>query len=172
MSSFDEAYPSIIKWETMQFTNKPNDKGGPTKGGITLKRLMEWRGRDCNAVDVELLTEEEIHDIYKHDWNAIRLSEINSQRLAEALYHCQTMSGSGEAIVLLQRAINSIVPGRVGEDRILGSGTIAVCNLLNEEDLIKAYHDKRIWLIDQIVTNNPSQKEFENGWINRIEATT
>lgn len=160
----------------MKFTNNPNDRGGPTKGGITLGRLSKWRGQDCNAIDVELLSEDEIRAIYNHDWNEIRLGEITSQRLAEAVYHCQTTSGSGEAVVLLQRAINDILTGnnteKIQEDRILGTHTLEVLNGLDQDALIRKYHDKRLWLIDQIILAHPEQIEFKNGWINRVEATT
>ena len=172
MADFDTALPGIMEWEKKVYTNRPGDRGGPTKFGITQKRLAVWRGVDVTPEDVEALQENEAGDIYHHDWNALRLSEINSQRLAESVFHAQTTEGGPEAVVLLQRAVNMVIPGRVGEDRILGSGTLAAVNSISSDALIEAFKQERIWYVQRVIDAHPDQVVNRDGWLNRIEATT
>lgn len=53
----------IIKAEG-GYVNHPNDRGGPTKFGITQATLSQWRGKKASADDVKNLTETEARDIY------------------------------------------------------------------------------------------------------------
>lgn len=64
MSLIDAIIGSIIAVEGRIFTNDPNDPGGPTKFGITLKALSSYRGHPCTADDVRNLQESEARDIY------------------------------------------------------------------------------------------------------------
>ena len=48
-----------------RYTNRPSDRGGPTKGGITLATLASWRKRPVTATDVAALDEAEVRAIYR-----------------------------------------------------------------------------------------------------------
>jgi len=46
------------------YTNRAADRGGPTKGGITLKTLAEWRGHKVTPAELMQLSEAEAKTIY------------------------------------------------------------------------------------------------------------
>lgn len=62
----DDQLTAILKreaWPT--YTNRAADRGGPTKGGITLKTLIAFRGRPQTITDLQALTETEARSIYR-----------------------------------------------------------------------------------------------------------
>ena len=48
-----------------KYTDHPDDKGGPTKGGITLATLEHWRQRPCDKEDLKQLDRHEARQIYQ-----------------------------------------------------------------------------------------------------------
>lgn len=57
---------AILKREGWpKYTNHPADKGGPTKGGITLDTLSAWRGRPQTIADLQAMAEPEARAIYR-----------------------------------------------------------------------------------------------------------
>jgi lysozyme family protein len=57
---------AILKREGWpKYTNHPADKGGPTRGGITLATLSAWRGRPQTIEDLKALPEAEARAIYR-----------------------------------------------------------------------------------------------------------
>ena len=55
----DAIISDIISREGRTYTDFPGDKGGPTKLGITLKTLADWRHHACEPVDVQNMDEAE-----------------------------------------------------------------------------------------------------------------
>ena len=52
----DEILDAVLEregWPT--YAVHPNDRGGPTKGGITLRTLEAWRGRRCTRAELQRL---------------------------------------------------------------------------------------------------------------------
>lgn len=68
MKTTHDIISEIIRVEGLAYTNHPSDRGGPTKGGITLATLSKWRKKPCTAADVENLTEAEIRLIYQNEY--------------------------------------------------------------------------------------------------------
>jgi lysozyme family protein len=65
----DQIIDEILRREGWpKYTNRASDRGGPTKGGITLATLRAWRAAQpyVSAADVEALTEAEVRTIYRH----------------------------------------------------------------------------------------------------------
>lgn len=61
----DQILDRILAAEGTTFTDDPRDGGGPTKYGITLNTLREWRRQPVTKDDVRQLTEAEARDIYR-----------------------------------------------------------------------------------------------------------
>jgi len=56
----------------------PEDRGGPTKYGITIYTLSSWRNEMCEARDVQDMSVMEARDIYRSMyWTEARLDELD-----------------------------------------------------------------------------------------------
>lgn len=63
--SVDSIIAGVIDRESDEYTNKPEDSGGPTKYGITLRTLSRWRKFQMTAFDVQALTRQDAATIYR-----------------------------------------------------------------------------------------------------------
>ena len=73
------------------------------------------------------------------------------------------MWGSGKwGIIIPQRLLG------VEADGVVGPLTIAAVNKQSPADLFARIKAARITFLNDIVKNNPSQKIFLKGWINRL----
>lgn len=97
-----------------KFTDRKSDKGGPTKGGITLETLWRYRGRPVSASDVAALTREEVVEIYRvlfyGRWDFVDFEPLRLF-LFDYGVHSDTL-----AIKALQRAIGAVPDGVIGPD--------------------------------------------------------
>ena len=168
MADVSKLVPKILKWEGgAKYTNDPVDKGGPTKYGIT---LATWKnvGYDKNgdgridSQDIKLLTEKDFQMVLKKNyWDKWKGDQINNQSIANLVV--DWLWGSGKwGIIYPQRALG------VKDDGVVGQKTINALNSGNQEEIFK-----KIWKMKQqfyynIVKNNPSQKKFLKGWLNRL----
>lgn len=178
-------------WFAMDFTRKweggwsdhPDDKGGATNYGITIGRLKElaqsapaW----LTSIGVEALvtkdtvrslTREQAELIYRREyWDAVSLGSF-PRRVAAFLFDAHVNHGWKNAVRIAQRGYNAII-GPYGTplstDGVMGIKTKVA--LGNESDkLISACIDARENFYRSIVANNPKQKAFLKGWLNRAE---
>ena len=61
LKSIIDALLNVEGWP--QYTNRPSDKGGPTKGGITLPALSEYLGRPAT---IEELVDHFVFRLFDH----------------------------------------------------------------------------------------------------------
>jgi lysozyme family protein len=91
-----------------KYTNDPADSGGPTKGGITLATLADYRKHRVTAEDVKNLTEEEARSIYlekywiKPKFDQVAIIDV---QVAEELADTGVNMGPGTAVKFLQRIL-------------------------------------------------------------------
>jgi len=64
-AQIEQIISGIIQREGVQYTNNPDDAGGPTKFGITLMTLSAWRGHPATDDDIKHLEESEARQIYQ-----------------------------------------------------------------------------------------------------------
>lgn len=157
--------PKIAKWEG-GFVNDKLDKGGATNMGIT---LATWKqvgydkdgDGDIDANDIKLLNTTDFQAVLKKYWDRWQADKIINQSVAEILV--DWVWGSGKwGIIIPQRLIG------VNDDGIVGPGTIAKLNAINQKELFQIIFNARIKFLDNIVKNNPSQVRFIKGWKNRL----
>lgn len=65
MKSVEDIITGIIQREGSEYTNRPSDRGGATKYGVTLATLARWRHSTPTPADVEELKEDEARQIYR-----------------------------------------------------------------------------------------------------------
>lgn len=150
-----------------KFTNDPLDAGGPTKFGITLGALQEWRDSNhpVTAEDVRNLQETEARDIaYARYIVKPGFARISDAGMRYALVDFTYLFGPDDSIPALQEIVGSAVDG------VLGPKTAAAANAMEPRKVINLLAVKRIKLHANRVVQNESQLRFLRGWINRASS--
>lgn len=161
-------YLSAIK-KTLQFeggyANVPGDGGGETYRGISRVYHPDWRGwavvdrKKRKQGEIIAMLEQDVIDFYRAQyWDKIRLDEVCNDDVAGFVFDWYINSGTS-GIKMIQRAVG------VADDGIIGNKTIAAIN--NYNGGIAGLKKQREAFYRAIVANNPSQKKFLTGWLNR-----
>ncbi len=152
------------------YSDRKNDRGGPTNYGVTQRTYNEFcklSGRPQRPVR-EINTEEVllIYGAYWRDAHCSYMPEpLDIQVFDAAINH-----GARRAIKLLQQALG------VDDDGVAGKDTMRA---LHEEmissnviELCYQYLALRKAFYEQIIDRDATQVENFNGWMNRIEHMT
>ncbi len=165
MADVKKLAPIISKWEG-GFVNDSTDRGGATNMGITLET---WKSvgydkdgdGDIDAKDVRLLTATDFHPVLKRYWNRWQATNIVNQSVANILV--DWVWGSGKwGIIIPQRLMGLTADG------IVGTKTLNRVNNSDQKELFEKIFAARKKFLQNIVKNDPSQKKFIKGWINRL----
>lgn len=168
MANIDKLIPHIIKWEGgAKYTNDPLDRGGATKYGVTIGTLQGLKydtnhDGKVNVDDVKSLSYDDFKYIIKSQyWDRWKADLIDNQSLANLVV--DWLWGSGKhGIIIPQRCLG------VPADGIVGMKTINALNGANQRIIFnKVWQARKQFYLD-IVTKNPSQKKWLNGWLNRL----
>lgn len=106
-----------LEWEGgAKYTNRKEDRGGPTRWGVTMPALAKWRHVDKVAPeDIAQLKQDEAEQIFRADyWGA-----VNGDKLPPGIDWCvatiAVLSGPVKAAKLLQDVVGAKIDGYVGE---------------------------------------------------------
>lgn len=165
MAEIKKLSPIVAKWEA-GFVNDPKDKGGATNMGIT---IGTWRqigydkdgDGDIDVIDIRLLDENDFSAVLKVYWNKWQANRLINQSVANLLVDWVFTSGKW-GIVIPQRILG------LKQDGIVGNQTIMAINLVDQKKLFNSIFEARKKFFEDIVKNNPSQKRFLKGWLNRL----
>ena len=165
MADIKNVIPLIQKWEG-KFSNDPNDSGGATMMGITMRTFISYRKKKA----LPLPTIGDLKDISPDEWEAIlklffwdkwQADQINNQSIANILVDWLWNSGSW-GIKIPQRILGLV------EDGIVGYNTLYAINTANQKGLFQDIKKAREQFFWDIVKNNPMQQKFIKGWLNRL----
>lgn len=188
-ANFIKANAFTQKWEK-GYCNHPNDPGGATYNGVSL-RFLKDRKIDINGdkkVDInDILTlyrnkdQAKVDEIfYEAFWQEPGLDRFNSLLIQIVLYDANVNVGRTQAVKFLQRACNSISPPALRKlevDGKIGPLTLSrVADLCSQDDgrkLVAAFLDQRMAFHNMLVSNSPypdgrNYKPFAAGWRNRV----
>lgn len=164
----------IIDRESSEYTNKPNDRGGPTKYGITQNALSEYRGKPVTPADVAALTEQEAAECYKHLYIIQpRFNRIADDNLRGLIVDCGVLHGQPRASKWLQEVLGVKIDGDLGDK------TFAALAKADQRQVFMDICGIRIRLMGRIVAadyykarkkgqvTTQLQADFIGGWLNR-----
>ena len=153
---FDACMPFIFKAEG-GYSDNPNDPGGPTNFGITLKTLEGFEEKTLTADAVKNLTPATAREIYRANyWNRMQCGSLPAGLDLE-VFDFGVNAGPAEAVKMLQKIVG------VTQDGSIGPITLAALAQLKPKDVIGRYSDARLAYYTAL--NDP---EFEQGWANRV----
>ena len=174
------------------YVNDPDDRGGPTKFGITLATARRWKldldsDGDVDASDVKLLSADHAVDVFLRDYfyrPKIHLIYDAMPALGVQVFDLQVNSGRN-AVKLLQRTLNRHTDAGLDVDGLLGAKTFKALSKLPSSstssstgglDFPNVYGDARREWYFRIGDHNPSQRKYcvtkaggKGGWIRRAE---
>lgn len=136
-------------------TDDPLDKGGRTAYGISEKSNPEaWADGH--------VTEAEARDIYYRKYViSPGFDKVKDPGLRAQLVDFGVTSGPQLAIMKLQQIVGAEIDG------VLGPQTHAAISKMHAEDISNHLTIARVRMIGRIVSKNPSQLKFLNGWLDR-----
>ena len=141
------------------------DKGGPTKFGITVATLREWRGLPCSRECVRDMFKKEAVDIYRAKyWTDPKIDQLGmSEALQGMVFDAGVNHGVSRAVKMLQDALGLYADG------VIGPKTIAkVAEYKNKwPKLAAAFMAERVEFYGAIITNDHEQAKFALGWMRR-----
>lgn len=115
--TFTESLKEVLKHEG-GYVNHPNDPGGETNFGITVKVARE----NGYLGDMRTIPMSVVESIYKRQyWDKVRADQM-PQSVRYPLFDYAVNSGPGAAIRALQRVLN------IADDGVVGPMTIAAAN--------------------------------------------
>lgn len=130
MANFKESFDKVILAEG-GYVNDPDDAGGETYLGISRKAnpyAKMWKTIDAikkqygvKGIEARLKNNrkiiEEVEHIYKSKyWDALRLDEVYSQRIAHQLFDDAVNRGVTSAIRIAQQVTDMTITGKFSEE--------------------------------------------------------
>lgn len=177
MSTFETAIPIILRHEG-GYVNNPNDPGGVTDYGISLRFLAQHpdvgdfdHDGDVDAEDIKALTADKASVIYKTFWwDEYKYGMVIDQQLATKIFDLSVNMGAKRSHMLIQTSMNTAFGLKLTVDGLLGPATISTINSIDGDTntgLMDAYCDATWAYYQSLIVKNPKLQVFAKGWKNR-----
>ncbi|MEO1035235.1 MAG: glycosyl hydrolase 108 family protein [Pseudomonadota bacterium] len=174
MANFRPAFDALIAKEG-GYVDHPNDPGGATKYGISLRWLLTVDPKDADVdddgivsvADIRAMTLTHAAALYlKYWWKEYRYGDIDEQDVATRIFSMSVNMGAEQAHKLVQRALTAAgQPVKV--DGILGPASRAAIARANPWALIAAIRSEQAGYYRLIARVNPKLRSFLRGWLRR-----
>lgn len=169
MASFDIFLPILLRFEG-GYVDNPNDPGGETNKGITMKTFSNCShallGIAPTSANLQALTDAQAGIIYKTNyWNTMQGDSFPLQDLANIVCDFYVNAGT-HATSLLQTVMNGLGANLV-VDGVLGPASIQALTGLDQVTVYEQYRQGRINYYQQLGVKYPM---FLQGWLNRVDA--
>ena len=145
------------------YTDDKYDKGGKTKYGIIEVEARKY-GYKGLMKDLTLELAKEIY--FKKYFIKNKLDKIDNEEIALSICDWTVNSGAW-GLKKAQQTLNELGYNLV-VDGIFGNKTLQALNTVDINKFLEIYHNKQRLFYNNIVKNNPTQKKFLQGWLNRV----
>jgi len=177
-SHFDYALEKTLKWEG-GFADHPNDPGGATNYGISLRTLRQLDDEafdvdgdgDIDADDVRQFQLKHAKKFYRKYFWKHEYDQIESREVAAKIFDMAVNMGERQAVKLVQRAVNFtrhlLTTQRLAVDGDIGPLTVNAINTCRAEVLLEAIQAAQAEFYFRLTGAKPSRKVFLLGWLRR-----
>jgi lysozyme family protein len=180
MKTVDQMIADIIEREG-GYNDIPDDKGGATNEGISLRYLkgvglnrgdLDHDG-DIDKDDVRMVTPFVAADLYREDFFTGPHIDRLPPELQPVMFDMAVNLGPPRAIMLLQGTLRGLLVVVLKDDGVLGPQTRVFAEQALAKFGFKAVQNavvtSRKEFYDQIVARDPSQQKFLAGWKRRAD---
>lgn len=162
MADFNTSLQVVLTHEGGAYTNDPNDRGGPTKWGITIPDIP-----GATAATIQALTQEQAGEIYsKKYWAPLRCGEIQAQGIATVFFDIGVLRGLTGATTAMRSALGLHLPPVAW-----GHLDDVTLNAINADPFPLQLAFDFLWAVDQTfiarVAADATQAKFLPGWLRR-----
>lgn len=157
-ATFPRALAVVLKHEG-GWSDHPQDPGGATMKGVTLKTFSEFLKRQTTKEELRQITDEQLRKIYRDRyWNAVAGDRLPAG-LDLVVFDMAVNAGPRRAGRMLQVLLG------VTTDGAIGPRTLAAVELHDDGTLIQEYsHERRSYY-----RSLPTFQTFGRGWLRRVE---
>ena len=156
--SFKKGMVKYIQPNEGCYSNNPDDKGGETKYGITKRWYPEEDIKNMSRQRANAIT-------YRDYWLSKKLDQLPAELSGPVFDHLYNV-GPEQG---LKNFHNSLGIKSTKEGRIIGPLTMQKLSEIPVDQALDNFISAVIKHYEEIVKNDPSQKKYLNGWINRAK---
>lgn len=162
-SSFNLSLAKLLDMEGV-ISDHPLDSGGLTKWGVTQATYDRYRTMlGLSKQSVAVMPYEEMRGLYYNlYWRPVGAASL-PEGLDFVVFQAAVNIGQTTAVRMLQRVLG------VTADGVVGPQTLAAVNVRGVSYVIDAFLRAQSDYYGRIVSSNPSQAAFYDGWLNRVE---
>lgn len=147
------------------WSKHPDDPGGATMKGVTLRVYSDWLGRQATEAELRAIPDEHLDAIYRTGyWDKVRGNDLPAG-VDMVVFDMAVNAGPGVAARMLQRLVGAQPDGAIGP-RTLAAVSRRVAEDGSARPLIKAYTDERLRFYAGLSTADV----FGRGWARRADA--
>ena len=156
--NFERCLALVLKSEG-GYVNNPADPGGMTNLGVTKNTYEAWVNRTVDETEMRSLTPDDVAPLYEHNyWNRVAGNEL-PVGVDYCVFDAAVNLGPSQAIKLIQRALNVV------DDGILGEKTLAASHQRDAAELIEQFSEEHL----QLMQTKKTWATFAKGFQNRID---
>jgi lysozyme family protein len=168
--SVEQMIDDVIRREG-GYVDHPQDRGGPTRFGITQATLSRHLGRPASAEEVRGLERTVAAEIYRREYYAKPGLDTLPERIQPFTFDAAVNHGPSRAIRFVQQVCTDAGYGPLAIDGACGplTGRVAAAAERAMADwLLAALVEERRSFYYALVARDPAQRVFLDGWLNRL----
>lgn len=166
---FDSALAYLFHDEGSVYTDDPQDRGGPTKWGVTQATYSQFVGRKVTPEEIAALTIEDVKPFYQMMfWEVLHCNQLRDPGIAIGLFDSGVLYGPAPVALLAQGAL-ALCGAEFSVDGIIGVLTLELLNTVPRAKFLAAFVKLLLHRIDVVIANHPQDEKYRKGWTNRAE---
>lgn len=168
MTKFELAIRKTLEHEG-GYVDHPNDPGGATKYGISLRWYRSVIDPNATVNDIKSMSVEDAKTLYRDHFWIDAYDRIFSERVAAKVFDMAVNMGKSQAHKLAQRAAQAC-GAKLEDDGVLGPVSIGAINGIDEGAMMAALKATQAAFYRSLASAKPQFKSFINGWLKRAYA--